>query len=94
MVLGEFEDKSITLTANSERLFGGRGDVQFNTLEVMDIPMDDVVAAPSIGVGVEARGEVAAEARYVDDVGHFVAFAEHVAGHHVLGFVSDIIGDG
>ena len=51
------------------------------------------MAAPRHGVGDKARGEIAAEARDVDDIRHFVAFAVHVARHHVLRLLSHKIGN-
>ena len=52
------------------------------------------ILATLICIGIHFASGKAAEARDLDDVGHLVALAEHVRGHHVLCLAAHIVCDG
>ena len=61
VALSQFKNEPVTLTAHGERFLRLGGDVQFDALQLTDVPMDDVVAAPCEGVGHEAWSKVSTE---------------------------------
>ena len=92
MALCQLKSEAFALSPHGKRLFGGGGDVQLYTLQVVDVPVHDGVATPQHGVGHKAGGQITTESRDVDDIRHLVSLAEHVASHHVLGLVANKVG--